>query len=97
MGEKRRRHPGFNLALTPRILMALGLGSVFVSFVVTHLAGAESTRRVEARETHRVCEVARSLASCAAPLLEAKDDLRLAMMGASAAQFGRYRVLLIDV
>jgi hypothetical protein len=97
MGEKRRRHPGFNLALTPRILMALGLGSVFVSFVVTHLAGAELTRRVEARETHRVREVARSLASRAAPLLEAKDDLRLAMMGGAAAQFGRYRVLLIDV
>lgn len=78
-------------------MLALLAGSVFVAYVVTQLAQVEGIRRTQALQTARASEVARGLASRAASLLEAKDELRLAMVAASAAQFGRYRVMVLDV
>ena len=76
--------------------MALAVGSIFVATVVANLARTEEIKNATAAQAQRVRSVARGLASRAAPLLETQDDLRLAMMGASAAQFGRYRVIVLD-
>ncbi len=95
MAKPRTR--GMQVPLTPRLLAALFVGSLFVSFLATHLARADQINNSRATQAERVRSVASSLAGRVAPLLESGDDLRLAMMGASAAQFGNYRVMLIDL
>lgn len=96
MVRNSRRLSARSLPLTPRLLIALAVGSIFVATVVANLARTEEIKNATAAQAQRVKSVARGLASRAAPLLEFQDDLRLAMMGASAAQFGSYRVIIID-
>lgn len=84
------------MPLTARLFGVMVLGSLFVAFVATRLSQEEERRRTVAAQGQRVHEVARTLASRAAPLLSRDDELRLAMLGASAAQFGDFRVLLLD-
>ena len=94
MGTASRRGKG--LPLTFRLMLALLAGSLFLSTLVSYLAsGVERSNRLADRQAE-VARFAQGLAGRAAPLLVAKDDLRLALVCASVAEMSGSRILVLD-
>jgi hypothetical protein len=90
------RPPRRALPLQSQLALALVLGAVVLSVVVASVA-ADRDRRVRVEAVHATAlRTVLSLARRAAPLLERDDDLRLAVLAASAADLGDARVLLLD-
>ncbi len=83
------------LPLTFRLLVALFVGSLFLGIVVTQLARGHQLEVLAGDQEVRMEKLTASLAARAAPLLLARDDLRLSMLAASAG-LGDQRVLILD-
>ncbi len=82
--------------LTLRLLAALLFGSLLLAYVVTQLALEQEQQRHAETTTSKMRDLAKNLASRAAPLLAEHDDLRLATLAASATQLGGERLLFLD-
>jgi HD-GYP domain-containing protein (c-di-GMP phosphodiesterase class II) len=90
-------HPGRGLPLTLRLLLVMAAGALVVSLVVAFL-GVEQIRdaRADAR-TQRIERLGEHVARRAGPMLEKNDEMRLAVLAATAAELGPCRVVLLDL
>ncbi len=93
---ERHRSKSRGLPLTVRLLAALLVGSLFLGVVVTKLASRQELAALGRDQEARMEKLAASLAARTAPLLQTRDDLRLAILCASVAELGARRVLVLD-
>lgn len=84
------------IPLTFRLMAATILASLFVSVMVALLAAEHAHDKRAAAERRTVRQLAESVAGRAAPLLHRGDQLRLAVLGAAAADLGPYRLMFLD-
>ena len=90
---ERHRSKSRGLPLTVRLLAALLVGSLFLGVVVTKLASRQELAALGRDQEARMQKLAASLAARTAPLLQGRDDPRLAILCASVAELGARRLI----
>jgi HD-GYP domain-containing protein (c-di-GMP phosphodiesterase class II) len=90
-------HPGRGLPLTLRLLLVMAAGALVVSLVVAFLSVEQLREARNDARAERIERLGQDIARRAGPMLERSDDMRLAVLAATAAELGPCRVVLLDL